>query len=140
MQTARIGIAEPLKDQNLIRDVRFFAGGQSSVRGFDLNSVGPVTFGPDFSLVPAGGGALFVLNEELRVPIWGSLRAALFTDFGQVWESWSEADGELSIGVGLGLRWSTPIGPLWVDVAWPVANIGISSDKPKFYFGIGRPF
>jgi outer membrane translocation and assembly module TamA len=68
------------------------------------------------------------------------LRAALFADIGQVWESWREADSTFSIGIGLGLRWSTPIGPLWADVAWPVSTIGISSDSPKFYFGIGRPF
>jgi outer membrane translocation and assembly module TamA len=140
VQTARVGVAEPLQGQNLIRDVRFFAGGQSSIRGFDLNSVGPLTFGVDFSLVPAGGGALFILNEELRVPVWGNLRAAVFTDIGQVWESWRDADAELSVGAGVGLRWSTPIGPLWADVAWPVANVGISSTKPKFYLGIGRPF
>ena len=61
-------------------------------------------------------------------------------DIGQVWESWSVADTEFSIGVGFGVRWSTPIGPLWADIAWPVANVGISSSKPKFYLGIGRPF
>jgi len=140
LQTVRVGVAEPLRGQNLIRDVRFFAGGQSSIRGFDLNSVGPTTFGIDFSLVPAGGGALIILNEELRVPVWGSLRAAVFADLGQVWESWSEAELELAIGAGVGLRWSTPIGPLWADVSWPVANVGISSKKAKFYLGIGRPF
>jgi translocation and assembly module TamA len=140
MQGFRIGIAEPLKGTSLDREARFFAGGQASVRGFDLNTVGPVTYGIDDSLVPAGGGALFVLNEELRIPIWDPLRLAVFADIGQVWESWREADTDLSVGVGFGIRWSTPIGPLWADVAWPVANIGISSRKPKFYLGIGRPF
>ena len=90
--------------------------------------------------MPAGGGALFVLNEELRIPIKGGFRAALFADIGQVWESWGVADWELAVGAGVGIRWATPIGPVWADVAWPVANRGISSAKPKFYFGIGRPF
>ncbi len=45
MQTARLGVAEPLQGQNLLRDARFFAGGQASIRGFDLNSVGPVDLG-----------------------------------------------------------------------------------------------
>jgi len=140
LQTVRAGVAEPLKGQNLVRDARYFAGGQSSIRGFDLNSVGPTTFGFEGDLVPAGGGALFILNEELRIPIRGPLRAAVFADIGQVWESWREAEFDLSIGVGIGVRWSTPIGPLWADVAWPVTNIGISSKKAKFYLGIGRPF
>jgi outer membrane protein assembly factor BamA len=140
MQALRVGVAEPLKGTSLDREARFFAGGQASVRGFDLNTVGPVTFGIDGSLVPAGGGALFILNEELRIPIWDPIRVAVFADIGQVWESWREADFDLSVGVGFGVRWSTPIGPLWADVAWPVANVGISSKKPKFYLGIGRPF
>jgi translocation and assembly module TamA len=140
IQTLRVGVAEPLKGTNLDREARFFAGGQSSIRGFDLNSVGPVAYGIEGALVPAGGGGLFILNEELRIPVWGSLRAAVFADIGQVWESWGEADLDFSIGVGVGVRWSTPIGPVWADVAWPVANIGISSSKPKFYLGFGRPF
>ena len=140
LQTARVGVAEPLQGQNLVRDVRFFAGGQASIRGFDLNSVGPVTFGIDGTLVPAGGGALFILNEELRIPVWGALRIAVFADIGQVWPTWRDADLGLSVGAGVGLRWSTPIGPLWADVAWPVADVGISSKKMKFYLGIGRPF
>ena len=140
LQTAHIGVAEPLKGENLIPEARFFAGGQASVRGFDLNSVGPVTFGLGGTLVPEGGGALFILNEELRIPVWGALRAAVFADIGQVWPSWRDADLELSVGAGVGVRWSTPIGPLWFDIAWPVANVGISSKKTKFYLGIGRPF
>jgi outer membrane translocation and assembly module TamA len=89
---------------------------------------------------PQGGGALFILNEELRVPVWRSIRGAVFTDIGQVWESWSAADGQVSMAVGLGLRWSTPIGLIWGDVAWPVANVMNSSRDPKFYVGVGRPF
>jgi translocation and assembly module TamA len=140
MQSLRIGLAEPLKGSELDREARFFAGGQSSLRGFDLNTVGPVTFGFDGGLVPAGGGALFILNQEFRIPVWDPIRLAVFADIGQVWASWREADFDLSVGAGIGVRWSTPIGPLWADVAWPVANVGISSKKPKFYLGIGRPF
>jgi outer membrane translocation and assembly module TamA len=135
----RVGIAEALKDTTLDPTQRYFAGGQASMRGFLTDSVGPLVPSADGGLVGAGGGALFILNEELRVPVWKDLRLALFTDVGQVWEDWSVADSELSIGVGLGFRYSTPIGPLWGDVAWPVANRGIS-EGPRYYFGIGRTF
>ena len=140
MQSIRFGVAEPLKGTSLDREARFFAGGQASVRGFDLNTVGPVTYGVGDTLVPAGGGALFILNEEIRIPIWDPIRVAVFADIGQVWESWREANYDLSVGVGFGVRVSTPIGPLWADIAWPVVNVGISSRKPKLYLGIGRPF
>ena len=156
IQTLRLGITEPLRGQDLVRQVKFFAGGQGSIRGFDRDSVGPVIDGRD-DWDPNGGGALFILNEEIRIPIKGGFRAALFADVGQVWESWGEADWGLAVGAGIGIRWATPIGPVWADVAWPVVNpwvidpsVGVppgfpdnrrmSSSKPKFYFGIGRPF
>lgn len=138
-QRLRVGVAEALKGTTLDPTQRYFAGGQASMRGFITDSVGPLVPSADGGLVGAGGGALVILNEELRLPVWNELRLAVFTDIGQVWEDWSLADSELSIGVGVGFRYSTPIGPLWGDVAWPVANRGIS-DGPKYYFGIGRTF
>jgi len=135
IQSLRIGITEPLQGDPLDPKSRFFAGGQGSIRGFDRNAVGPVILGD-----PVGGGALLILNEELRIPVWGGLRAAVFADIGQVWASWGQADIHMSVGVGVGVRWATPVGPLWADIAWPVVNTGISSTKPKFYVGIGRPF
>ena len=135
----RAGIAEPIGGTVLTKEAKFFAGGQGSIRGFDRDTVGPTQISLG-GFAPAGGGALFILNEELRVPVWRELRGAVFVDAGQVWESWSDVDGNLAVGAGVGFRWSTPIGPLWGDVAWPVANRGISSTGPKFYLGIGRPF
>ncbi len=135
IQALRIGAAEPLNGTNLHPTARFFAGGQGSVRGFDRNTVGPIFLGD-----PIGGGALFILNEEIRIPVWGGLRAAVFSDIGQVWHSWRDADFRMSVGAGVGIRWATPIGPVWADIAWPLVNTGISSTKPKFYIGIGRPF
>jgi outer membrane protein assembly factor BamA len=139
VQTLRMGVAEPLLGSELDEEVRFFAGGQGSIRGFDFESVGPWVESQGV-VSPDGGGALFILNEELRTPLWKSLRGAMFVDTGQVWESWSAADWQLSTAVGLGLRWSTPVGLVWGDVAWPVSNVGISSRDVKYYFGIGRPF
>jgi PAS domain S-box-containing protein len=139
VQTLRLGVAEPLLGSELDDEVRFYAGGQGSIRGFDFESVGPGVE-TEYGIAPEGGGALFILNEELRTPLWKSLRGAVFVDTGQIWESWSVADWKLSTSVGLGLRWSTPVGLIWADAAWPVANVGISSRDPKFYFGIGRPF
>jgi translocation and assembly module TamA len=140
-QTLRVGGAAGLKGTDLDAEERFFAGGEGSLRGFERDTVGPATLGSGGEeLVPAGGGALIVLNEELRIPVWRQLRVAVFVDAGQVWESWSMVDGEIAIGAGLGVRYTTPIGPVWADVAWPVHNRGISDPGPRFYIGIGRPF
>jgi translocation and assembly module TamA len=140
-QTLRVGGAKGLKGTDLDVEERFFAGGEGSLRGFERDTVGPVTFGYGGErLVPAGGGALVILNEELRIPVWQQLQVAVFVDVGQVWESWSAVDGDVAIGAGLGVRYATPIGPVWADVAWPVHNRGISGEGPRFYIGIGRPF
>jgi translocation and assembly module TamA len=140
VQAARLGWAEGRQGDELIPDRRFFAGGQASIRGFDRDSVGPTR--PALGgLAPAGGGALLILNEELRVRLWGQVGVAVFVDAGQVWESWTDADLALAVGAGLGVRISTPIGPVWADVAWPLANVGeLTTSGPKYYLGIGRPF
>jgi outer membrane protein assembly factor BamA len=140
VQTLRLGVAEPLRGTELDESVKFKAGGQGSIRGFDFESVGPAIESGEGYMIPLGGGAMLILNEELRTPLWKSLRGAVFVDTGQIWQSWSVADWRLSTSVGLGLRWSTPVGLVWADAAWPVSNVGISSRDPKFYFGIGRPF
>lgn len=140
IQAGRVGWAAGRNGQEVIDMRRFFAGGQGSVRGFERDAIGPVDVA-ETGVVPAGGNALFILNEELRFPLWGPARLAIFADAGQVWTSWSDADFRLAVGAGLGVRISTPIGPLWGDIAWPVANRGdIATPKAKFYLGIGRPF
>ncbi len=118
-------------------DARFSAGGQSSLRGFPYDGVGPVDELGD----PAGGGALLLLNQELRVPLWKALRLALFADVGNVWDSWGDADpADLVLGAGLGLRWSSPLGPVYGDVAWPLVDPAEQGDGAQYYLGIGRTF
>jgi outer membrane protein assembly factor BamA len=138
-QTLRLGALEPLGGTVSFRDRRFFAGGQATVRGFDLNSIGPVIPSLD-GFEAAGGDALLVLNEEMLIPVGSRIRAAVFADVGQVWDTWADADWEFSVGAGFGLRLATPVGPLWADVAWPVANRNISSAGAKYYFGLGTTF
>jgi outer membrane translocation and assembly module TamA len=137
----QLGWAKGFGGAEINSERRFYAGGQGTIRGFDRDTVGPVDLGADFTLTPAGGGALAILNQELRIPVWGPVRAAVFVDVGQVWDTWSEADLDLAVGAGLGVRISTPVGPIWADVAWPVANEGVLTSRgAKFYLGIGRPF
>ena len=136
-QSLRLGVAVALTGE-LDPVLKFKTGGQGTIRGFEFESVGhTVEYGgiPDV----VGGGALLILNEELRVRVWGGLRFAVFVDAGQAWESWSRREEPLAVGAGFGFRWATPIGPIWGDVAWPVANPGLNSG-PKFYIGFGRPF
>ena len=140
VQALRLGWAEGRQGDELTPDRRFLAGGQASIRGFDRDSVGPAQ--PALGgLAPAGGGALVILNEELRIRVWRQIAVAVFADAGQVWDTWSDADLKLALGAGLGVRISTPVGPVWADVAWPVTNVGpLTTRGAKYYIGIGRPF
>jgi len=136
-QGLRIGAARALEGE-LDTTQRFFAGGETSLRGFDRDWVGPVECFLD-RCHPAGGGALLLLNQELRVPLARDLRGVLFLDAGQVWDSWSDAGGDLSLGVGLGIRYRTPLGPIRLDLAVPAAHRGRSSGL-HVYLGLGQVF
>ncbi|HEX5044299.1 MAG TPA: outer membrane protein assembly factor BamA [Candidatus Polarisedimenticolaceae bacterium] len=90
---------------------RFFAGGESTLRGFERDEAGPQAEG-----VPIGGEALIVANQELRVPIWRQLKGVVFYDAGNAFLKpadfrWSEIRHVL----GAGIRVDTPIGPLRVE-------------------------
>src|SRR5262249_13924192 len=74
-----------------------------------------------------GGTGLLSFNAELRIPIWGALGATVFYDVAQVWQNVSdihlalEGDNGLRQGVGAGLRFMTPIGPIRAEFGWPIS-------------------
>ncbi|MFZ5785743.1 MAG: translocation/assembly module TamB domain-containing protein [Acidobacteriota bacterium] len=137
-QSVRVGLARPFSGQELIPDVRFFAGGEYSVRGYGNESLGPTETLGDVSRA-VGGEALFVLNEELRVPLPWDLVGLVFVDVGNVWASPSDFGRELATALGLGLRADTPVGLLRLDAAFP---FDARDGEPgfKLYFGFGNAF
>jgi outer membrane protein assembly complex protein YaeT len=132
----RFGISLPYGVTNAVPlPERFFAGGESTIRGFSRDAVGPSAGG-----VPSGGEVIWIINEEYRFPIWASLRGVLFYDAGNVYESASEFDlSELRHSVGGGLRLQTPIGPLRLEYGHKLRRrTGESSGE--LFFSIGVPF
>jgi outer membrane protein assembly complex protein YaeT len=97
---------------------RFFAGGDTTVRGFTLDRLGtPETIDGDG--FPTGGHGLIVLNAEARIPLRGGLGAVTFIDGGNVWRTVSEMDlGNMRGAVGFGLRYRSPVGPIRVDLGF----------------------
>ena len=95
-------------------DERFFNGGGSTVRSFRERRLGPMDKGGN----PIGGEVFTVFNAELEIPIKDALYGAVFIDAGNVVSSLDEASlNEMRYGVGIGVRYNLPIGPIRLDVA-----------------------
>lgn len=115
---------------------RFFIGGQDTVRGYREGEVGP----RDEAGFPIGGERMVVLNLEARYRLWKELELAGFADAGQVAVLIEDDyDAAWQGGLGLGLRYRTPIGPLRLDWAKAV-NRTRYDPSSRFYFSIGYPF
>ena len=116
-------------------DQRFYGGGSATVRGFKYQSVGPLF--PDGK--PIGGTAIDAGTVELRQRLFGNFGAAAFVDAGQVSAGNMPFGGTLRVGVGIGARYYTPIGPVRLDVAVPV-NRTPGGDRFELYLGLGQVF
>jgi outer membrane protein insertion porin family len=97
---------------------RFFAGGDTSVRGFSLDRLGTAeTITP--SGFPTGGNGLIVLNSELLVNVWRALDVVGFVDGGNVFPRASDLDvTDLRAAAGFGLRYRSPVGPIRIDLGF----------------------
>ncbi len=130
-----IGGIEPVRGNSFIPvEDRFYAGGASSVRGWARAELGPL----DENGTPRGGNSIIEGSSEIRYPIYGPLSGVVFMDFGNVWiRSFSYDINELRYASGLGLRYSTPIGPVRLDLARPVFD---DEDKIILHISVGHAF
>ncbi len=122
---------------------RFFAGGDTTIRGYALDSVGaPNTI--TSSGFPTGGNAVVLLNGELRVPVWRDIGAVLFVDGGNVFRRVNEFDfGELRGSYGFGLRYKSPVGPIRVDLGFKMDRrvvAGKLEPPTAIHFSLGQAF
>jgi translocation and assembly module TamA len=137
-QSVRAGFVRAFEGQELIPDVRFYAGGSYSVRGYATESLGPrEDLGGTFYVT--GGSTLLVVNEELRVPLHPRLLGVAFFDAGQVWTSSRDFGTSLATSAGLGLRALTPLGVLRLDGAFPL-NRREGDPAWRVTFGFGNVF
>jgi translocation and assembly module TamA len=96
-------------------ELRFFAGGDRSIRGFDYEAVGSKNDAGDV----IGGTFLTVGSGEYERYFGKKWGVACFVDGGDAFKS---EDFDWNVGVGLGARWKSPVGVVRVDVAYPVVT------------------
>jgi translocation and assembly module TamA len=121
-------------------DQRFYGGGSASIRGYPYQGVGP--YFPNTSY-PIGGTALVAGGVEYRQRFGRSFGAAFFVDGGQVSSRLNLAPSNAFIGIGAGVRYYTPIGPLRLDLAVPTKHYGTlttSDQRFQVYIGLGQAF
>lgn len=157
---AMAGLAVGAGEFSLPPDQRFYAGGSGTVRGYNYQSVGPQFTSPGGN--PIGGTSVTSVNIELRQRIASNFGAAVFADGGGVSESQSlvpvstgahcvgppglgeapptvSQSGVFCLGVGAGVRYYTPIGPIRLDFAMPTVRRENDSGF-EVYIGLGQAF
>jgi outer membrane protein insertion porin family len=149
----RIGLAQPYAGSFVPLSEAFFTGGSNTLRGFPLDGAGPQrqvqvcstgsSTDCSFIQVPSGGNELLLLNSEVRIPVpfKKNLSIVPFYDGGNVFPrvGFHDFTALYSNNVGLGLRYSTPIGPIRIDVGHNLNPVpGINSTQ--YFFTIGQAF
>jgi outer membrane protein insertion porin family len=132
---------------------RFFGGGRTSHRAFSLDDLGilgdTLAVAADGRITPTGGNGLLTANVEWRIPIVGDFGMSLFYDVGNVWADFrSIRVGDLRSGVGLGLHYMTPVGPIRLEYGRKLKTESIvrpdgtifRESPGAFSFSVGYPF
>jgi len=149
----RIGLAQPFSNSFVPLSEEFFTGGGNSLRGFPLDGAGPqrpvqvCSSGTSTDCtkiqVPSGGNELLLINSEARIPLTfkKGLGLVVFYDGGNVFPNvgFHDFTSLYSNNVGLGLRYSTPVGPIRLDFGHNLNPIpGINSTQ--YFISIGQAF
>ncbi|MFO1357324.1 autotransporter assembly complex protein TamA [Plasticicumulans sp.] len=112
--------------EQLPSSVRYYAGGDTSIRGYEYQSIGPRN---DRDKV-IGGRHMLVGSIELEHRVVGDWSVAAFVDAGDAFER----SPSMKLGAGIGVRWTSPIGPIRLDLAHGFDEPG---DSFRIHFTLG---
>ncbi len=107
--------------------LRFFAGGDNSIRGYNYESVSP----RDSEGQLEGGAYMATGSLEYNYRVSGNWWAALFVDGG---DAWSSSDPHWKTSAGVGVRWESPVGPVRLGIAHGFEN---QDDDFMIHFSLG---
>ncbi|RVU85532.1 outer membrane protein assembly factor [Leucothrix sargassi] len=122
-----VGYTEAGDLEDIPKSLRFFAGGADSVRGYDFEDIG--TTNDSGSVI--GGKHMLTGSIEYEHPIVDEWSVAFFLDAGDAFNDWDDMD--MKYGIGFGGRYSSPIGPVRVDIGFPEGHTGDAT----FYLSVG---
>jgi len=130
---ARLELGQVFVGSNMVvpESLKWRAGGDESVRGYAYRTLGPLVDG-----AVGSGLSLFTASAELARPFLDSMPSlwgAVFVDAGNAADSFSAL--KPVFGLGVGVRWRSPVGPLRLDLAY-----GTETRKPRLHFSVGIAF
>ena len=135
-----VAYAEDYDSKQLPFYKNFYAGGATSVRGYQSSSIGPKN-----SLGQSLGGKRRMLSQaEIIFPLPGlnldkSMRFAFFVDGGAVTNHFEDGVDEMRYSTGLGFNWYSPVGPMKFNFAKPL-NAKATDRTEAFQFTLGTGF
>ncbi len=133
---ARVATLAGTELGNIPSGERLYAGGGGSVRGYEVDSLGPLDSANDST----GGRSLIEFGVEARWRFWDDYGLVPFLDAGQVYSStYPDFSEDIQYAGGLGLRYYSPIGPIRLDLAAPI-NKRQRDRALQFYISIGQAF
>ena len=129
---------------NMPPSLRFFAGGDNSIRGYGFREVGPNTIGMDGKKYAIGGKYVLTGSVEFEHYFdngpWG---AAVFVDAGDAFNQFGndvsdpndrDQNFDVHTGIGVGARWRSPVGPVRIDIAH---GLNDADSDYEIYLNIG---
>lgn len=124
-----LGWIETNQFTKLPPDLRFFAGGDRSIRGYKYKSISPKNAAGQ----QTGASKLISGSLEYQYNVSGKWWGAVFVDGGEAVNKLSQSD--FKTGAGMGVRWMSPVGPVKLDIAVPVGDK--TTKGVQFYVGLG---
>ncbi len=130
---------------DIVVEERFFLGGPNTLRGFRYRRVGPRRNTQSGGYVIVGGVQQILGSVDFVVPLSKTvgLKAVGFFDIGNTFdddESLSLSPSNLRKDAGFGLRWMSPLGPMKLDVGFPIGDRLTDENKYEVQFTVGNLF
>ncbi len=122
---------------NIPPPYRYYAGSPDHLRGYPYQKAGPL----DDNGNPIGGNSLFLCSVEPRIVLLKSVELVGFLDVGNVYLStWPKWDEAMLKSLGVGVRYFSFVGPLRLDIGFPMNKRPNIRKNYQIYFSFGQAF